>query len=510
MFKIKKALIILFLAATIGFFTTPVVKVLAAADVTELTISRDAAQAALAAGGTYESTSFAAFQTAIATLGGIASATAVIDDPLSYTQLQADTLRNALNSAISGLVTLTTFTAITNTYEDALAVSMTPYTPNSQNLYAAELARIKAILDEPTSGETIISGLSTDLSNADNLLVLLANKTTLTTLNNEAIVAYFEEKERYTSSSHEVFKTAVAAYGNYLSVNQVIADQNVSQAEVNGLSLTIQSALDQLVFRANVTLLQEAYSAAVAVDVSQSTPVSVLIYQAELERIRLILVGDDTSQALADQTVLETNFAGSLLVAKADKTALELAITKATDLKAEKYTSTSYFILSSLITLGQTVLQDENALQATVDQLVLDFATATENLIKKPQSLELTVGKEGINIESFVTLGNAEVVWYVSLNPNVATVDDSGNVTPLGFGTTSIIATLSNGVSETIPIFVKEKVTTTTLILIALIPVFAGGIAAAMILVKTRPVEIMRRVKTMVPIKKNRPDRKYD
>jgi len=52
-------------------------------------------------------------------------------------------------------------------------------------------------------------------------------------------LSYYEEKVLYTLNSYELFKTEVDNYGNYLYVNSVIADNNISQAYVDELTSQI-------------------------------------------------------------------------------------------------------------------------------------------------------------------------------------------------------------------------------------------------------------------------------
>jgi hypothetical protein len=504
-----KILFLTFLVLMGGFFGFPFNRVRADVDKTFLASSFAQVNSAIAAETDYESSSYQVFFQAIQDVGGVVEIQDVIDDPLAL-QTDIDALTGVLDAAFAGLVTLATFNAVNASYDTASALELDPYTPDSQTIYLAELARIKDVIDEHTSGEIAIFGLFTDIENADALLVLLAGKTSLTNANNAAIIAYYEERDLYTSSSYDAFKTGVIAYGNYLAVNLLIADANATQASVDAMTVLINEALALLVPKADVSELITALEAANAYDLTGYTPASILFYTNKLEMARAILLGNDTDQFLCDSAVHALLEARVFLVLKADKTDLQTAIEEAGKIKAEKYTVTSYFVLASLVHEAENLLVDENAVQIEVDPIIFAINEATDGLIRLPSDLELTVGSDGINLSEYITLGESSILAYLSSDPSIAGVDALGNVTALNFGTVDITVILANGIVETISIFVKEKVKVVTLVFLLLIPFVSVGLASAMILVKTRPVEILQRIRILRKNKKLPPEPKID
>lgn len=499
--KIKKGIQWCFMVLSIGYFLLPVFSVRAAEDLSALTASRDAVNAAIANEATYEADSYSAFFQAITDLGGVAGITTIINEN-TISQVQADALQESIDDALAGLITLLTYTNIKAIYDTANAVVLTGYTPSSQTLYTNELARINLILENPTAGEVAILALETDLDQADSLLVLKADTTDLVAAENQATIAYYDDRADYTVSSHTAFREAVNDYGNYLYVNSVLSDANVSQATVDLLTTQINAALDLLVLKADTSSLESAYDIEIQKDVSNYTPESIEIYTAELERIRQIMVSDDTSQVLCDQTLIDLDNAETLLVLKADKTELVKIQNKALDYNPGVYSVTSYHILDVLLIRTNTMLLDDNALQTAVDQMITDIQSAITGLKKKVDEQELFIGKQGIDVDEFVTLGAAHVLSYYSSNPNIASIDGNGMVTPLAFGRTTITVTLDNGVIETIPVFVKEVVSPLTLIMVSTLPVISVVLAVGLILVRSRPIEIVQRIRIQKKKKK--------
>lgn len=490
---IKNGLIFCLLFLTAGFFSLPVFSVHAAEDLTELIASRDEATTAITNQATYETNSYNAFFQSLTDLGGIAGITAVIDAN-TVTQVEADALKASIDAALAGLITVNTYNATQALYDAATTLDITQYTPNSQALYADELARIHAILINPIAGEAAILALQGDLNQAEDLLVLKAGTSALAVAGNQAVIAYYDDRNDYTVSSHEAFRTAVNAYGNYLYVNAVLADPNVTQATVDQLTSSVFAALLLLVRKADVTLLQTAYDAQLTVDVSTFTPQSIALYQAELERIHLILISDDTDQTLCDQSITALENSESLLVVKADKSVLLTLKNKAEEYNPDVYSVTSYYILAELLATTATMLADDNVSQATVNQMITDINLAIDGLKKNTDELQLMVGNTSLDVDDYITLGTSTVLSYISSNPAIASVDANGLITPVDFGHCLISVTLVNGVVETIPVFVKENVTPVTLILISTIPVVSTALAVGLILVRSRPVEIVQRI----------------
>lgn len=356
------------------------------------------------------------------------------------------------------------------------------------------LAAIDAMIGAPTS-QNDVNAMNFALQDALAKLVSQAAMDLLILRNNLGIAAYYENRSQYTISSHDAFRAAVDAYGGYLTINQRIADPEITPSEVDGLTTVIDAALTLLVDRGDDTVLAAAYDTAFAQDLTPFIPASVTAFSAELSRIYGILIGGDATQAEMDQAVVDLASAEELLIPFADKTALTAAITDTEEIKSEKYTVSSFYVLSSLLTEAIALENHPDALQADVDQMVVDLAATIEELVNMPDEIELTVGVSGIDISSYITLGGSAIVGFSSSDPSVATVDANGLVSPVQFGNATITVTLANGVVENLPIFVKEKVRLLTILLLSGIPLLSVGVGALLITAKTRPVKIAQRVK---------------
>jgi len=467
-----------------------------AADRSQLILTRASVATALGAQTDYEEDSFTAFSDIIDGVGGLVAVDAVIADDAA-TQEDVDALNALLVNALSGLTLQSTYQDAETAYATASGFLVNEaFTQTSRDRLQAILLAGRAILDEPTSGESAVGALKTQLLGASGILVSQAVTDDLVAKNNLAISRYYEERNSYTVSSHDAFKAAVDAYGGYLSVQQLLAKPDVVESELTNQTDLIELAFLLLERRGDTSILEAAYETASDHSLEGFIPTSVTAYQNELYRIHEIIISPDQNQAAVDAAYADLLEAENLLIPFADKNELIEAIRDARDLRESRYTVTSYYQLRLLLDRAVTLSENPDALQATVDQLVLDLGEAIENLVLLPDQIELTVGKTGINLGRYVTLGDSQITGYVSSDPTIATVDAAGNVTPIRFGTTIVTVTLANGTEETLAVFVKEKIRPVTLILLGGIPALAIGTGLFMVLLsRSRPAEIAQRVR---------------
>lgn len=400
--------------------------------------------------------------------------------------------------------------AISLTREDVAAALRDPdsYTDASFTAFSAAvnalggLAGIDAFITENTASQADVDQLDQDLRSALALLVGQEAMDALIDANNLAIVAYYQDREFYTTSSHAAFREAVAVYGGYLTINALIADPGATPEEVDAAETAIRSALALLELRADTAILEAAFDQASGLDLSPYTPASATAYETELERIRLIMTDGDTDQAAADQALADLSVAAELLTPLADKTDLTTLLGEVAGVREEKFTVTSFKVLSFRIAEARALVDDVNALQANVDQALADLQAAFDGLVLSPGEIELTVGKAGFDVDDYVTPGDSVIAGYASSDPAVATVDASGNVVPVGFGAVEITVSLADGTQEIISVFVKEKIKFLTLLLLTGVPLVSAGLTVGLILYRGKPEKISPTPRERIPKKR--------
>jgi len=471
------------------------------ADKTALNLALAEANAIATSDGTiYTPDSFQAFLTAFAlfateSLDGYGMTVNQIVELADASVFEAEAALNVIDAEISKLDLRPDKTAILSEYETAFNFPISGYTPNSQDLFHGELVQIKIAIDDPNTLETDLLTISADLADIYGLLVPLADKTALIDANTLSILAYYEEREHYTISSYAAFKAAVLDYGTYLFINTVIADPNIHQETVDGWTTTLLAAVALLVERADVTLLQVEYEKLTNLPLDTMTPASINLFEAEIDRITLILYGRDTDQPLADLTLLEAKQAFELLVLLADKSELTSLLLDCEDLIETDYSLTSYGSLKILIDSAATLLEDLNVTQTAIDDLSLMIEGAIASLRPTLTPVAIDEDGEAVNINGYVAIGQSSIVSYGVSDSSIIQVDGFGNVSGLTYGEAYVRVTLENGLYEDVPIVVKARIKTAAFVLVLTLPFVSAGVAFGLLSSNIKPSTMMVKIK---------------
>lgn len=455
---------------------------------------------AVSDGTTYIPSTFAAFQTAYAAfatelLAGIAM---TVDDVVANADASVDEAATALSAVQAALALLALRpdkTALVAAYDIAAAFDLSPYTPSTAPLFTAGLVPVKAVIDDAEADAAAVDDASAALTALYAVLVLRADKSALVLANNAAIIAYYEEREAYTTSSHALFREAVLAYGTYLAVNAAIADADASQAETDALLAQIREALALLVLRADVDALDAAYRTALAVDLTPYTPASAALYEAGLADALAVILDKDTDQTEADAALVLLGNLPALLAEQADKEALAVAIADGNAKRATLYSNSSYQILARRLAAAETIANDADATQAAVDAAETAIRTAIAELVLKLRELVIRAEMETISLPDYVTLGDATVAGYVVGDPTILAVDADGNATGLRFGSTTVTVTLTNGITEELAVVVKAKIQTGTMVFAIVLPAVAVGGAFALLYWNERTLAFLKGIR---------------
>ncbi len=382
-------------------------------------------------------------------------------------------------------------------YDAAIVLDLTNYTPNSITLYQTELNRINSILisddtDQPKADEAL-----TDIQAVGSVLVLQANRDQLTILNDLVISAYYEDIILYTSSSHNAFLTAVDVYGSYLYVNNVIANDNVTQDLVDTLEITVQSALDLLVLLADNDGLLTIYYNLKTDDISDYTMSSQIEYNLELNRIYGLIISSDLDETVASQILLDLSEIKDGLVDLPDYTDLQATYDSTTIYREEDYSVSSYSALVQSRLQALYMLSNPDATQQEVNSAKQALISAVEGLNQKLETIYMVQG-ETLDINQYITLGESTITGYSVEVSKVLSVDGLGMVEGLNYGESKVFVVLSNGATEEINIYVKAKLNTTVYVLTFAIPVAGIGLAAGVVYVRKETwINLLRVIKNI-------------
>jgi len=395
MTQLKSKLIVLL---TLVFLSTFLVcsAVFADTDKTALINYQDAVhQAVLDNGASYETNSYSAFEDALALMGGENAIETLVLDDLTL-QVDIDNMVSQCQSLLDGLVTTTTYNGTLLNYLQEKTRVLTIYTDRSKILFNAELARIKSILDEPTSGEVKISALNVDISNASSLLIPLGD---LTEVNN----LYLQAESIMIDHSAYIPSTFEAFDDEYQSINasllstigytkeEIIVFDDASIGEVSATVEAIEQALSMLVLKPDKSSLISLYNIASNLDLSSYTSNSRNLFVSGLTPILVVINDEEAISSDISNTILELNQLSDLLVLKGDKTTLLENIDSLDTFDFSIYTPTSVTIFNQEIARITLEMNDENTDELVMAQLETDFENAFALMVLKADKNQLEI-----------------------------------------------------------------------------------------------------------------------
>ena len=151
--------------------------------------------------------------------------------------------------------------------------------------------------------------------------------------------------------------------------------------------------------------LEDLIVDAEAKDENLYTPSSYEILTDAILNAEEFLTSEIASQAEVSEQVETLQSAIEALVARANTTDLEAAITEAENLVEEEYTVETYTALTEIISTAKTALNDPEATQVEIDDTLATLNEAIDNLVRIPAektALEQTVAEaEEVSTEDY-------------------------------------------------------------------------------------------------------------
>ena len=151
-------------------------------------------------------------------------------------------------------------------------------------------------------------------------------------------------------------------------------------------SLPEAAAPESAAVAVNRTALKAALDAAYTTQ-GNFTDSSWSAYCAVVEEARAVYNDADATQDQVDAAAAKLTGAKSLLVERADKTALEAAIAAAEQVANDNYTTETWTAFQNALTAAKEVNGNGEATQAQVDSALEALQTARNNLMKNPGSI---------------------------------------------------------------------------------------------------------------------------
>ena len=331
----------------------------------------------------YTPASWAAFADALAEARGALADT-------NATQQQIDDATEALTTAQAALVTRADLSALQAAVTAANQRVEADYTPNSWTPFVTARYMAAAFLAAPNLNATqgYVDALTTALTTAQGNLVSRADFT--------ALQATVEEAHRRFGQPiwPPVWWPAFAAARD--AAEAMLANPNATQAEVDAATAVLISVMDAF------CPLQAAVNAALPRVGGPYTPATYASFRTALTGAQAVLATIGTATQAQIHSAADALIAATAaLTPRADLTALQAAVTAASQRIEVSYTPASWTPFADALTEAQTALADINASQQQID-------TATTTLTNAMDALTLRADLTAL--QTAVTAANQRAV----------------------------------------------------------------------------------------------------
>ena len=263
----------------------------------------------------------------------------------------------------------TTYRSMIKSYEN-MEVSSSDYTPETYDQYMHDLEEAEAQKNEIfLSDEEKLASIDALLASYDSLEPVPDKTALLSEINK----ANEYDISTYTPDSVEAFKSVIS------KMQVIYEDENATKKEVDDAEADITDAYLLLTLKADKTKLVELYNKYADYSPDGYTSLSVKSFNKEIQNAKELIDDENVNQDKVDKQVQEMESIETLLVKKADKTALKNLIDECNQLDKNNY-KTGYDELIAVVKSSNTILSNDNVTQEEVDSAVTRLQSAKNDL----------------------------------------------------------------------------------------------------------------------------------
>ena len=248
------------------------------------------------------------------------------------------------------------------------------YTPSTWNVLEEALEAAKEVMNNENATEAEVEKAVNDLQEAINALTKKADKGFLEELIDE-VEGYNEED--YTTGSWAGLQEALEA------AKEVLANEEATEKEVMDAYNNLIDAVENLILRADKTLLQGMYDRCEGLDKSKYTEASVTNLAEPMAKAKAVLDDPNVTQDEADNAYYGLLKAYLDLRLIPNKELLTGTIAKAMELNKVNYSAKTWAVVEEALEKAKAVANDPEAVQSEVDK-------AKDTLTKAIEGLEST------------------------------------------------------------------------------------------------------------------------
>ncbi|WP_440895141.1 polysaccharide lyase family 8 super-sandwich domain-containing protein [Amphibacillus sp. Q70] len=231
-----------------------------------------------------------------------------------------------------------------------------------------------------------------------------------------------KQEEDFTIDSWEVFVEALR------NAESVLADDEVTQEEVDQALENLQTAIDQLEEKVDQSALVALVKEAEKLDETDYTEASYADLVEALKAAQMILDADEVTQEEVDQALENLQTALDQLEEKADKSDLIDLVEAVEELEEANYTEESYADLVEALEAAQKILADEEVTQEEVDQTLENLQTALDQLeekVNKTALVDLVEKAEKLDRNDYTEVSYAKLSEALEAAQKILTDDEA-------------------------------------------------------------------------------------
>lgn len=333
---------------------------------------------------------------------------------------------------------------------------------------------VQAVIDDDLAEQNEIDDLVVAINDA------IAGLVTYVTYN--LVLNNLNQAKSITSNTYTQ-DSIVIYYAELTRIELILFNPTAGETIITALNNDIINAFTILVQLADNSGLLETYNELINKDISEYTTNSGILYNLELDRLYDLIVSPNLDSTLSQQILNDLNVVEDLLVDLPDYSALQEAFDLTDEYKEEDYSASSYQAMLDAKSDALYALSNLNATQSEVDLSETILLNAIAELSRKIDTIYISEGDQ-LDINQYITLGQANVINYSVADTEILTVDNTGQVQGIGFGETTVSIELDNDAIEIITIFVKAKPGVAVYVLTFSLPLASIGLGFGMIYVK--------------------------
>lgn len=276
------------------------------------------------------------------------------------------------------------YAGLISVLEQASRISRSNYTPNSLKELDAETTVGYNMISAQTSSQQQVNYQVTKIKNAINSLVTKADKSVLTAKLSDA---KSKDLELYTPETAEKLVKEIE------DAQAIQNDDNASQAAVDAQNESLQRAIDQLIKRADKSILDQVISEAKNVNRAIYLEDSLAELDTALAAAEVVQNNLNATQEKVDQAKdnLRAAIDGLQEKEEPEKTLvlIKQLIAECESLVKSEYTPQSYQVLESEISLANALVEKPNVTIAEASAQLISLENAKNQLVKVADTSKL-------------------------------------------------------------------------------------------------------------------------